>query len=833
MRLRALFCLVAVGAAAQAAAEVPFHRAGFVFPLEHWHNHSSSIVELPSGELLVCWYHGSGERTADDVKVEGARLAPGATRWSGRFTLADTPGFPDTNPAMFVDSRRRLWLLWPVIVANEWHTALMKYRISSRFEGPGEPAWEHSDNILIVPRNFAVRVREVVEPWLKLAAPGSQAERYAKEVIQKASDKYFSRMGWMTRAHPTELPSGRILVPLYSDGYSFSLVAITDDGGRTWTSSEPIVGPGSIQPSLVRRRDGSIAAYMRDNGPPPKRVLISESRDEGVTWTPAADSDIPNPGAGMEVIALRDGNWAMIYNDTERGRHSLAVALSDDEGKSWKWKRHLELDTRETGAGSFHYPSMIQARDGTLHASYSYFLNHLPPGAARKTIKHAHFNVAWVKQGDPPAKTEAAPAGMRVFNDDGGWCWFQDERVLVTGGRLIVGSVAAGARDAARRGNIEVVSYDLASGARERTVLHQGLLNTPGGAYDDHNAPAFVERSDGRLLAVYAAHGTQNRFYYRISERPRDATTWRDEKVFVPSETSRITYQNLHRLSKENGGKGRIYNFYRGYDNSFKPSYAYSDDDGETWRPGGVFIDVPGAFRHRPYVRYASDGVGTVHMFYTEGHPRDFDNSVYHVFYRAGNLHRSDGSVIRPLAEGLRKPEEGTRIFRGDPDNVAWTSDIHADAQGRPWVAYSVQKNSAGLPSKQGGEDHRYRYARWTGKEWRDYEIAFAGSRLYPGEDDYTGNIALDPDDPDAVYISTNADPVTGARLPRYQIFAGRTADGGRSWRWTPLTGDSDADNIRPMLPKWDKANTAVLWLRGTYRAYTNYDLAVVGLIRR
>ena len=30
------------------------------FPLESWHNHSSSVVETPKGDLLVCWFHGSG-----------------------------------------------------------------------------------------------------------------------------------------------------------------------------------------------------------------------------------------------------------------------------------------------------------------------------------------------------------------------------------------------------------------------------------------------------------------------------------------------------------------------------------------------------------------------------------------------------------------------------------------------------------------------------------------------------------------------------------------------------------------------------------------------------
>ena len=378
--------------------EKPFHESELIFPLERWHNHGSSIVELPDGELFVTWYNGSGERQADDVKIEAARRRKGAKEWGQRFTLADTPGFPDCNPALFVDSRQRLWLLWPVILANEWHTALMKYRIASDYGRDGPPRWEVSDALLFIPRNFAAKVKEVVEPrWREATGPHAE---YLKTILDRAADKYFSRMGWMTRVHPLELPSGRILVPLYSDGYDFSLIAISDDRGVTWTTSEPMVSHGGVQPTLVRRKNGTIVAYMRDNGPPPKRVLMTESRDDGVTWSPVIDTDIPNSGTGLEVIALRDGMWAMVNNDTEVGRYSLSVTLSNDEGKSWKWKRHLELDNRGRGAGSFHYPSMIQASDGSLHVSYSYFLNHLPEGAPRKSIKHARFNAAWVTQGD-------------------------------------------------------------------------------------------------------------------------------------------------------------------------------------------------------------------------------------------------------------------------------------------------------------------------------------------------------------------------------------------------------------------------------------------------
>ncbi len=379
-------------------AEQPYFRAELIFPLEHWHNHASSIVQLPNGDLFACWYHGSGERTADDVKVEGARRPRGQREWSPRFTLADTPNFPDTNPALFLDSRKRLWLLWPVIIANEWHTALMKYRISSDFTRPGPPRWDVNETMLFIPSNFAGKVKAALEPRMRDLPADSPGAAYGKRMMERASDKYFSRMGWMTRAHPLELPSGRVLVPLYSDGYSFSLIAISDDGGNTWTTSEPLVGVGGIQPTIVRKRDGTLVAFMRDNGPPPKRVQMSTSKDDGITWSPVVDTDIPNPGSGLEAIALRDGAWAMVYNDLERGRHSLAISLSDDEGRTWKWTRHIERDDRGQGAGSFHYPSIVQDSGGALHVSYSYFLNHLPADAPRKSIKHAEFNVEWVKQ---------------------------------------------------------------------------------------------------------------------------------------------------------------------------------------------------------------------------------------------------------------------------------------------------------------------------------------------------------------------------------------------------------------------------------------------------
>lgn len=422
-----------------------------------------------------------------------------------------------------------------------------------------------------------------------------------------------------------------------------------------------------------------------------------------------------------------------------------------------------------------------------------------------------------------------------VFNDDGGWCWYQDERVVIANGRLVIGSVASGRDDPQRRGNIEVVSYDIASGALQRFTLHEGVDEKDRRQwYDDHNVPAFLTTASGHLLAIYAKHGPEEKIYLRRSERPGDATAWAPAQVFIPSEKSRVTYSNAFRLSAE---KGRIYNFFRGLDNSFKPSWMTSDDDGLTWTTGGIAINVPSEFRHRPYVKYASNGRDMIHLAYTEGHPRDFDNSIYHAYYQGGQLRRSDGSVISSLKEGMPRPEDGTRVFAGGPDRVAWISDLHLDSRGRPYLAYSVQMNDAGKKPGHCGQDHRYRFARWDGKRWHDTEVAFAGTCIYPREDDYTGLITLDPHDPRTLYISTNADPVTGAPLVsqtdgqrHWEIFRGVTRD-FRKWTWTPVTKNSKADNLRPIVPEWPGNRRALLWLQGKMRTYTDFDFRVVGLI--
>jgi len=98
-----------------------------LFPQEKWHNHSASIVELPGGDLLVAWYHGSGEGQADDVCILGMRKRQGDQKWTESFLLADTPDLPDLNPVLFVDPQNVLWLFSSVYMDNDIKGVLIKY----------------------------------------------------------------------------------------------------------------------------------------------------------------------------------------------------------------------------------------------------------------------------------------------------------------------------------------------------------------------------------------------------------------------------------------------------------------------------------------------------------------------------------------------------------------------------------------------------------------------------------------------------------------------------------------------------------------------------------
>lgn len=420
----------------KAISQESSHHAELILPFQAEHVHGSTVVELPNGDLLASWFQGSGERWADDVQIMGARKEAGSDEWSEPFLMADVAGFPDINPVLFIDGKDRLWLTWYTVIANQWETSVLKARYSNDYMRMQDaPNWEWQEDIHVKPGDkaewgiqpgdsFVESVKRQVKAYRDyLGESGAEQSviedwnERGEELIHKAGGQdfvkggrlvdqgyegadlgypYFRRMGWQTRSKPHITDSGRLILPLYSDGFSFSMMAYTDNWGETWEFSEPIVGFKNLQPTIAETESGELVAYMRDSGPEPKRLMVTRSTDNGKTWSTPKDTKFPNPSSAADIVTLENGHWVMLYNDSVDERHSLAVALSEDGGKTWPWVRKLEYNKHNPSSVYAAYPAVIVGEDGNLHASYS-FRRPLSEQPEKETIKYAVFNEAWIK----------------------------------------------------------------------------------------------------------------------------------------------------------------------------------------------------------------------------------------------------------------------------------------------------------------------------------------------------------------------------------------------------------------------------------------------------
>ncbi len=424
--------------------------------------------------------------------------------------------------------------------------------------------------------------------------------------------------------------------------------------------------------------------------------------------------------------------------------------------------------------------------------------------------------------------------GMILLNDNAGWSWFEDERAIINpvSGELLVSSAASfgGPNGGVRSGDIDVVAYKLATGVTTRTVLKPQLQA------DDHNSAALIVRPDGRYLAMYGQHSTGGEVgqqsFYRISTSPNDGTTWGAEQSF--DNNAAMTYSNLHYLPADNGGVGRMYNFLRTV--NYDPNVLVSNNQGTTWTYGGKVL-TEGGGSDRPYVRYWTGG-DRVHLLTTNRHPRDFDNSVYYGYVRDGQLYNSQNAVLdsnlfdaTAVAPSALTPvfQTGT-VFGGEVMRRGWTVDVSSDASNNPVVVFQARRSDLAT-------DHRFFYGRWNGAAWQVNQLGYAGSFLYAAENDYTGLVSIDPSNPNIVYLSSEVHPATQAQLigadgeRHYELFKGQTADNGTTWSWTPITFNSRVHNIRPLVPKGDASNTALVWMRGDYTTYTNYNTTAATLL--
>jgi len=298
-------------------------------------NHASTVVETERGDLLAAWYSGSAEK-AEDVAIFASRRPRGSESWSEPAVIADTPNHSEGNPVLWLDPNGSLWLFYVTMYGYSWNDCKIKYKISE-----------------------------------------DHGRTWGEEVVLR------DELGWMTRNSPVVLPDGVVLLPVYDEVRWHSMVILTSDGFKSWKAYGDLSSPdGAIQPTVIIRDDGSLLMYMRTGG---GRIWMSESRDGGRTWSPGRPTSLRNPNAAVCLLKLESGDVALAYNDSESGRSPLNIALSANDGSSWRFRRVLE-----SGKGSFAYPFLAQDQDGWIHVTYSY---------NRDTIKHVQLNESWIKGG--------------------------------------------------------------------------------------------------------------------------------------------------------------------------------------------------------------------------------------------------------------------------------------------------------------------------------------------------------------------------------------------------------------------------------------------------
>ncbi|MFC7523934.1 BNR-4 repeat-containing protein [Parapedobacter sp. GCM10030251] len=390
-----------------------------------------------------------------------------------------------------------------------------------------------------------------------------------------------------------------------------------------------------------------------------------------------------------------------------------------------------------------------------------------------------------------------AGEGYPIVSHDAAWCWFSDPRAVYHAGaheQVYFGFISS-------RGDVVIGATNLVTQVVDTFVLHEKLQ------VDDHNVPSILVLPDGYIVVFYTEHN--GRFFMRKSKRPADIRSWNDERV-IPFGGDRITYSHPVMLADE---QNRIYVFWRGSD--WQQTFAYSDDQGDTWSNPQVLIASEGT-KNRPYLKVSSDGRSRIDLIFTDGHPGvEPTNSVYHMYYKKGAFFQTDGRLIANVSQLPISRESVDKVYDGMENGVrSWIADVALSDDGKPVVCYTRFPEDT---------DHRYHYAVWDGSRWVDEEICKAGRwmpQVAPGEavrePHYSGGMVMDHGDVDNVYLSREVDG-------RFELEHWQKERTG--WQTTPLTAHSSTHNVRPYAVKMPKGKPpVVLWMTGHYNHYTKFD---------
>jgi alpha-L-rhamnosidase len=331
--------------------------------------HAATIVETKKGDLVATYFGGKHERNPD-VCIWVSIKKKGQKEWSkpilaadGVFTLGtayaeiaaitaeSTPASegPVLRGSASADQRRKacwnpvicempngeLWLFFKVgLKVADWTGWLCKSKDGGRTWSDKEP----------LPKGFLGPIKnkpEIIDG--RLLCPSSTEDngwKFHMEIYDIAKKEW------------------KYVGPVKAE-----LAIRTED-----MKQHPI---DCIQPSILKLKDGRLQVLMRTrNG----KIGTSFSSDNGDTWSNVTLLDVPNNQSGTDAVTLEDGRHVLIYNNfatlpgTKKGvRTPLSIAISSD-GTHWHHAQTLE----DSPISQYSYPSIIQSKDGKLHAVYTW-----------------------------------------------------------------------------------------------------------------------------------------------------------------------------------------------------------------------------------------------------------------------------------------------------------------------------------------------------------------------------------------------------------------------------------------------------------------------------